>query len=822
MLWVALGCLASDDVALDVTLTAPVERAEVVVEWAGETRSVELEGSDGQLSGRLEGPAARLLPVRLEVEGEPWVDAMVVVNQGDNGLHFAAERDGAVRVTRPGTVEENRSAEQRAVGFRAAWFVAVMALVLWLVRRGPQEVLPEVPTWALGAIWAVVAVLVTWPAVLAGGERMVGRQFDLLGTVWILDAIPRIVPALVDPATAFPQGADYQGMDSWTLVPFAVGFQWLHPARLHGWLQVLGVASSGFAASWAARGLGAKGPWVLLAGAGFVLGGLTANVLVEGHAYHVMNPWLPLLALSWWRATGPDGTVRDGLLAGLFFDLSMLTTGYLAVASGVVVGGFFVAGLVRRSPLVKPAAAALATTVPVVALVFLSVADTGGERVNFLPEVVQGSVDLTRMLGATLEVDRVGHGLAVNPPATVLALAALAPVLLGRTSRWRTLVLVGLGAFVLSLGPAWKASTIETLVTSPLAFVWDLPGAALLRFPARLAWAWMLVLGFLAALSASRLRPGRLGGLVLALALVVDVVWVTGLPTRQRTMSAATPDLSIDGPVFDLLPEGVDTSAEVDAWTSAEACYRQTAHGQPIAEDCVAVPVMSNPRFGLGRDVAEGLLRGELDALDALRERGFTTLTWSPDLVHPGARARVEALLAELGEPRVDQGLHVYDLDGRGHAQQLPPVQAEQVELLLRLPPGWKAPASLDLALTDAAGVTTPIELSRGDIGRRAGESEAVRRAVWTDPGPGPLTLEVAEDGVLAWSGTLAPAVAHERVDVLLFRELNEPLTGRQGLLVSPSHASDSQSRPGMVALAGWGAWILLGLGAGVLARRRR
>ena len=65
------------------------------------------------------------------------------------------------------------------------------------------------------------------------------------------------------------------------MLGLGVLLQWADPVRQHGWLQILGVASSAWAASAFARTVGATAPWNLLAGLGFAPG-LAANALLEG------------------------------------------------------------------------------------------------------------------------------------------------------------------------------------------------------------------------------------------------------------------------------------------------------------------------------------------------------------------------------------------------------------------------------------------------------------------------------------------------------------------------------------------------------------
>jgi hypothetical protein len=72
---------------------------------------------------------------------------------------------------------------------------------------------------ALAVVGALLlALALSGPAPWAGDAALVGRHFDLHGTIWFLSAAPRIDGALVDPLTAWPEGASLRRADSWTLL----------------------------------------------------------------------------------------------------------------------------------------------------------------------------------------------------------------------------------------------------------------------------------------------------------------------------------------------------------------------------------------------------------------------------------------------------------------------------------------------------------------------------------------------------------------------------------------------------------------------------
>ena len=407
----------------------------------------------------------------------------------------------------------------------------------------------------------------------------------------------------------------------------------------------------------------------MLAGLGFAFSGLAANVLLEGHVYHLLAPWLPLFGWAWWRAMGPDGQPRHGVAAGICFVLTLLTTGYLGVAAAVVAIGFFVGGLVRRRMDVWPAAlAALGIVLPVGLLYVWRLTGSGGVSDNHTTEAALrlGAASLRTLAGPSPEVDRFDHAMALSVPGVVLALVLVAPRVLSPQSRWRTLVGTGAVALFVSMGPVLAIRASAEGILSPIAWLWSLPGGALLRFPARLSWAWFLCGSVLAAVVATHLARRRSGlARWLLVAALVDAFVVVGLPVRQHTRLATAPSayLQVDGPLLELLPEGQNPNGELDNWFNATTCLYQTTHHRAISDDCVMVPIEENPRWVRSRWVVANLLSGNLDAVHARMVReGFGGLVLHPDLLFSGDRARLETALAAFDSSparSTDGGEHV-------------------------------------------------------------------------------------------------------------------------------------------------------------------
>ena len=840
-MWASLPAWAADaswTVAVSLTTTDDPQLETVAIEtaWLGERQRVDLIRStdtDGAVvwRGMLAGPPLRLLPVSFWVTTatEPTPRrayfALEVLEYGDQDLHYTVDafRHRFVhRVVSEGDTLEVRTRDAQMLAGSFGWGLAVMLVLLAASRARPRPGpgLQWTDTRWEPLVWLVLATAWTWPAVVAGGDTLVGRHFDALGTIWFLDAAPRLLPGLSDSLTVWPGGASYQAADSYLLIVWGVLGAWLDPVRLHGWLQVLGVASSGWAASAFAREVGARAPWTLLAGLGFAFSGLAANALLEGHVYHLLNPWMPLFALMWWRATGRDGTVRQGLAAGGFFILTLLTTAYLGVAAAIVAVAFFLDGALRhRGAVAQPAGAALLVVTPVAVLWSLALL-TDSAMTPATVGLQIGASDLVHMAGATPDTDLFGHSLAMSLAGLTLAFPFLLRRALRSDERWPVLVVVAVVALVLSAGPV-LSDGVQALLPSPFGWVWSLDGLNRLRFPVRLAWAGLLCLSALAAWIATRLFSHRpMWGMVVLVAALVEVFFVVRLPARQAERLASVPSAysSGEGPVLDLLPTVVGRGGELDSWFNAITCLYQTGHGRAIVENCVRVPISQDEDRELVRRVGALLLEGDASAVRAvLEDAGFTALAVHPDWLFSGDWQRIQPVLALLDpqpEESVDGGARVL-LYAPGR-----PVGSATA------PGARRGPASTRMCLQVVSGDSSAAStwMARVADGRGAEQS-----AVFVDDGrvdgdwpwdgvhtaalgssPHPdatLTLYEVVDGreQLRWSGAL-DAFGDDR------RMFYQEGDGR----VHPVLFALDQSPPGAVASRarvarfGWGLWFML------------
>lgn len=512
------------------------------------------------------------------------------------------------------------------------------------------------------AVYLALALAWTWPAAVS--SEWVGRHSDTLGTIWVIDAAGRLLAnGLHDTLTGWPTGVRYLRPDSFTLLPIAAALGWIGDGRLHAWLQVVGLVSSAWAAESCARTMGAVRPASLVAGLAFAFGGLGSTTLLEGHVYHLLDPWMPLAAAGLWRALGPEGRVRDGVQAGVACLLALLTTAYLGIATAVLLGALAVARTVelRAWPLWRPVLAAVGVFTPVAAAYAALFAAGAGPWSSAPQGNITVGATLLNLLGPTDITDQVYHSQVVAIPATVLALALTAPVVLRRSTGWRSVAGCALVCLVAAIGPRLDIAPGQDGLPMPMALLTAIPGFSFLHFPARLGWAWALCMGVLAARVAGELSPRA--GLVLAGMLAIDLFGVMGMPLRQVTQPSAVPSAyrAASGPVLDLAPTDLTHTRALDLQLMTLFCAYQSVHHRAIADVCITTSPWTGPRARLNRWLYARALAGD-DLRQPLAELGFETVMFHDDLFRPQDRATLAAALSDLDAAPVassDGGEHV-------------------------------------------------------------------------------------------------------------------------------------------------------------------
>lgn len=665
-LWIALlASLTAAQAADHVTVRLAVpddgadSRYELRADWLGQELRVPMEGAPIAV-GELEGEELRYLNMeiwKVHPQAFQLYSAVEPLHAGEVTLEYASGNGGAVQRVSKALPGGSGALEKRIstlIGAGFAWWVLSLLGVLALVRRkpGPQgrplpalERLPVVFALLLGC-----AVLWTWPAVLANPEMAVGRNFDTLGTIWSLAEAPRLLSqGLMDPQAAWPLGADFRRFDSYTLLPVAWLLQWIDAARLHGWMQVLGVALSGTAAAWFSRQVGARGLWPLAAGALYGMSGLAATVALEGHVYHLLNPWLALFAGFWWRALSAEGKPWEGAAAGAFFVLCAATTGYQGVSAAILALAFFGVGLARQGLQIWKVSLAAAAVVAVGTAPMIWLMATGGDSATDEARVVV--VALSALSWPDWELDRRMHSYGLHLSGLALALLVVSRPLWKHKAPGRALLLV----FALTLGLAvGNPATSQGLPPLGLVTPLILMGAdAFLRFPVRLFWSGLLCMAALAAWAGTRLeaeRGGRMRWLVPL--ILLEGFLIHRLPLRQHTQIAAVPAVyaQAEGPVLDLLPIGGAQAMDQSMYFNSSACLAVARHHHATAEHCTSTDVVGAVRPSIVRELEGLLLGGDGQQVGAtLRALGFRHVAFHPELYSRGDRQQILRQLERIG-----------------------------------------------------------------------------------------------------------------------------------------------------------------------------
>ena len=533
--------------------------------------------------------------------------------------------------------------------------------------------------WVVGSYLAMSAVF-SWPAARFDPGVLVTRHFDLLPAVWLLERAPGTFPNMVHAASAWPFGESLARVDSYLLL----GMAWLNGGRLPAWSLValltwLGPAINAISAEFTARrALGVARPWSWIAGCAYGFSGVAATAILEGHIYHLLNPWLPLLLWSLWRGLGEDGRRLHGLYAGLFFAAGLFTTAYFGVA-----GALLIVVLLLSRP--RRAARLLPGLVVVAAMsggYYVWLFSMGGRWADgqVQPDLFlrMGSVTLGGLAVWSEALDLRHHSIATPVGFAVFWSMGLAPVVLAGRRRWRVLFGVALLAVFIALGRTVRADLGAQGYGSPLALLVNLPGLAFFRFPVRLMWLYSLASGLVAAMVlealAERVRSRWLWPVLLAAAL--EALVGNGMPYRIHRGIAQVPSAYALAPgdktVLDLFGAAFDrSSGEVEMWARNLSCYYQATHGRPIFEVCIGTSIDS-PRELVDRWLAMRLMQfqdeggaavGPQRVADRLAELDVGAVVLHGDFYRPNDRDAVEAGLRRVLGPPLgeswDGGEHV-------------------------------------------------------------------------------------------------------------------------------------------------------------------
>lgn len=544
------------------------------------------------------------------------------------------------------------------------------------------------------ALWAAVS----WPLAAAPWTAgLATRQFDLYPSIWLVDAAPAAFPRMVSTASAWPAQELLTRADSYVLL--LIG--WLNHGLLPGatvcaLLALLGVPLSAWCAErCASDGFGVPRPWSLLAGLAYAFSGIAATALLEGHVYHLLNPWLPLVWWAWARATRADG-LRHGLTIGAAFAGALYTTAYfgLFALALIVVLALDNPRVARR---VAPGVAAVAVPAGLYYLWLFRISSRFLDTDATSPALFlrMGTVAAAQLIGWSPDADVAWHSITGALPLMAVPLALGVHAVARKTRFWPTALAVLCVA--VALGRTWRWEPADA------GFDWPVDGLlfpqlAYFRFPVRALWLAGLVFGVQGArtLAVIAEQAPRLAAGALGLALV-DAVVGPGLPWRLAAPVAGVPSAYAQAPegkaVLDLWARpGDGSSGEFEMWARNLTCYYAAQHGRPTPEVCIGTGVRS-PREVLDAFLTARLLATEAPATDtrcreavqALADMGIGAVALHADLYRPADAAALRvALTALMGAPATsaDGGEHleVYTVPGAAHPGDPLQVYRERVQ----------------------------------------------------------------------------------------------------------------------------------------------
>ncbi len=551
------------------------------------------------------------------------------------------------------------------------------------------------PGWAAQTALAtlalcVVSVMFSWPYARLGTDVLT-RQNDVYGVYWLVDSARDLLPELHSPLTGGPDGESFYRIDSYVVL----GIGWLlGPAlgahRIVQFLVLAGPVIGGLAAErCAVLGLGVRSPWSIIAGLAWAFPGLAATAILDGHVYFLLDPFLPLLALGLLRASGPGGTVGDGLLAGTALSFALYTSGYLGVLGaglGLVLGLRALFVRADRWRLLRPLAGFLVGALPpciAFALVFASGSGGAGGPLATLSDAVLTTISTAATQAPV--ADLLEHSVAAPLGFVTVALLCAAPVVLRTRRGWRTLTGIAIAALVLSTGLNLRGGLGDELSVV-------LPGASLIgsaatffHFPVRALWLFHLCGGLVAAQVADVLaaEAGAARAAPLLVLAGLDGIVLNAVPQRIESVPAVGPAvydaLAPGRRILDLMPEDPSTGQDFEMWMRNRWCYFQTLHHRPVMHRCLGA-YSEDPSEGVARTLFDGIL-GLADASPAgragmarkLREStlatGVEVVVVYLDLFEPSDRDAVLDGLGTLAGPPVawsqNAGLTVaaYDLE---------------------------------------------------------------------------------------------------------------------------------------------------------------
>ena len=541
--------------------------------------------------------------------------------------------------------------------YRLGWFLIALVVVEGVARlRKKTPAVRVLPFWTTPMFFLLLSMV--WLRAYTP-DQLSGVHYDTLGTYWLMNSAPSW-EGIFDPLSNRPEGVHYRRLDSFVLYAIALIFSWVPTPWLFGLLSLIALSTSGWAASKLAQEYGADRGMSWLAGIAYSFNGFVASALLEGHIYHLLQPWLPLCLIYAHRAfTRPSGNQKNGVLMGIFWGLCLLSSAYIGLCASIALLAF---GLYYKVWQTISRIYGGAVLMVVVGLLYIYLYQSGAPLSSGrdASSMMISSLNLSNFWGYTPQVDRALHAQSLGMLAVPFALALLAHHLVPyRNGRNLFLLLSGL-SLLFALGCFVSFDAVEPIFPMPLLWLKELPILRSIGFPIRLAWPFLLGVGVLAALSAQSLKQRAHWVWVLLVLCTVESVVSPNLKGRQLSIPYEAPEVLVqsDGASLELYPvvvSGVQHS-DLPMWFSAQSCFWQTFHKRGISENCVTTIPSQHKRVEHTSAFLDVLFKDTSKALEYLREAQFSQVVLFPDLYHHGDYIRIKSALSALEQTKSSNG----------------------------------------------------------------------------------------------------------------------------------------------------------------------
>ena len=653
MILFLLGFLFVQAEPLYVHVSGMSEQPQTTVQNKGEPQEIiMLPNGENEWIGVIDIESFHFWNIHISTAKKTFFHGIVRTRKQHIHFGYDNQNQSVQPYTQKGTREEHILQDQNWLWRRGLWFICAWILIEFALRiTKTTRNIAQTSRWTTPVFFSLLASF--WMGSEIWNTGLSGIQYDTLGTYWFADRASTW-SLLFDQNTNWPTGVEYKRLDSFVFFVVSICFQWLPTSVWLPFFSVVAITTSGWAASLFAQELGATRQASWIAGITFIFHGLTASALLEGHVYHLLLPWLPLCLMFAWRATKTQKNTKNSLLTSFFWFLCLLTSAYLGLATTIAVAIIWIS---RKGWNIKSSYIGIAS-IAILSMAYLLLY-TDGQALSSgrdATSMMVGSVNLSNFLGFTPQVDRELHAQSLGILAIPLFLAFGAHRYTLKRQDTHILWTMAIIALCLSFGCFVSFASVAPLFPMPLLWLSELPLFRSIGFPIRLAWPFLLCIGVLASLAASRIRFPR----ILIALCILEVFISNQLETRQQQISLTLPKVynNTDGASLELYPITASGKQHSDLpmWFSAYSCFFQTMHEQPISENCVSTISDSHTRIQIAQSVVQNLLRGaHSQAWDTLEENQFSHLMVYPDLYTLGDYKRLSYALGKHAKEESNQ-----------------------------------------------------------------------------------------------------------------------------------------------------------------------